>query len=117
MIKQYKCEICGEYFKDEQVCLEHENNCGKTIIHNCSKCGKKESYDSKSNETFIIENQWHNFDLGKLGYGSKLDGCHIDFEICDDCLVDLIDSFTESKSESIYSSESGFTSSYYYYDD
>jgi len=61
--------------------------------HKCSKCGKTEDYDDNYEFASVIESGWHKIELGRMGYGSIMDGSDINFEYCDDCLYDEIMSF------------------------
>lgn len=69
----------------------------------CDKCGKILQWDD---DDFIkaeqIINQCHNVNLGRMGYGSLLDGSVVNFNICDDCLYEFIQSFV-NRDKIIYS--------------
>lgn len=70
----------------------------KTLFR-CDKCSKEIEYregkeyhlgfDFKSNECWSVN-------LGSAGYGSRLDGCEVVFDICDDCLTGFIDTFNHA---------------------
>jgi len=64
-----------------------------TISHYCNKCGKEESYSENDINDLIKKARWHKLDLGRMGYGSSMDGSDIEFEICDSCLKAFIMSF------------------------
>ena len=50
-----------------------------------------EKKEHKSIDEFdFTDNKWWEINLGRAGYGSKLDGCEIKFTLCDDCLLDVI---------------------------
>ncbi len=80
----------------------------------CDKCSKvitygnddefSRNFDFKSNECWSIN-------LGRAGYGSKLDGCYVDFDVCDDCLHDFVSSFNHANS--IFNSGSNECYGYY----
>lgn len=111
MKQQWMCESCGRVFNDKLECSAHEMRChGIITTYVCDKCGKIESHDIKEKPLWINE-RWHEIELGRMGYGSALDGCIVNFCLCDDCLVDFIDSFTNKNK--IHNSGS----SYYYYGD
>jgi len=50
----------------------------------CYNCGKVK-WDN--NEVY------HSFELGRIGYGSKLDGCECNFILCDECMYNIISNF------------------------
>lgn len=110
MKQQWICETCEQIFDNELDCSIHEKGCNKIITHICDKCEKIESYNIK-NKPLWVDERWHEINLGRMGYGSRLDGCDVDFILCDDCLVDFIDSFTNK--DKIHNSGSR----YYYYGD
>ncbi len=56
----------------------------------CDKCGTIITWDDALVSSIITENQCHNINLGKIGYGSKLDGKYINFCLCDSCLYELV---------------------------
>lgn len=107
---KYICENCKKTFDDEYVCLEHERKCNAVITLVCDKCGKIKSY-KKENCFNYLDNYWHHINLGRVGYGSKLDGCDVNFMICDDCLTQFINTFFNK--DKIYNSGSNFN----YFDD
>lgn len=106
MIQKWICEKCGEEFDNEQYCLQHERNCNPVVIHTCAKCGKQESWGINEDIYRYEQESWHPINLGKMGYGSGLDGCDVDFELCDNCLCEIIDTFKHK--ENIYNSGSNF---------
>lgn len=73
----------------------------KIIKHTCYKCGKEEilpscadySLGDCSDEVFIAINRWHAVNAGEPGYGSKLDSSILNFELCDNCLLKIIEQF------------------------
>jgi len=91
--KIYICEKCDKCFDDEQECLNHEESCNPQVVMICHRCTKAGSWYKYDPNAYIKENQFHTIDLGKLGYGSRFDGCRISFDICDSCLEDFLDSF------------------------
>lgn len=106
MKSMWICEKCGAEFSSEQECIQHELQCDQEVIHICSKCGKKESWKTSEDIGGSLSESWHSFYLGRMGYGSKLDGCDVNFEICDDCFVDWVDTFKLKKD--IYNSGSNY---------
>lgn len=103
----YACDNCGESFDLEEDCVEHEIGC-KTFFHKeCFKCGKTEEIEAKDDyETEHLLEGWHLLDLGRQGYGSNLDGCDVDFELCDECLIMFVKSFPIEYQEKIFNSGS-----------
>lgn len=70
-------------------------------LFRCDKCSKeiRHSFVPHENEDFfemVKANQCWSIRLGQAGYGSKLDGSELNFELCDDCLYDLIKSFNHA---------------------
>ncbi len=106
----YTCEKCGEKFSSKEECLEHEEFCGNLITFTCDKCGKTIEWKDNSENAFIYENQCHRIILGRMGYGSMLDGSDVNFNLCDECLCQYIESFKNK--DIIYNSGSNF-----YYED
>lgn len=100
----YLCEKCELSFDDEQDCFEHEESCGKSIINTCDKCGQQE--DVGDDEYGWKSEGWYHIDLGRPGYGSGLDGCDVAFLLCDDCLINFINSFTVEGQEKVINSGS-----------
>jgi hypothetical protein len=98
----FSCEKCDSEFYSEQDCLEHEEICGKSIMIKCDKCSKEE--DIADDECGWKSEGWHGINLGRQGYGSGLDGCDVNFTICDDCLMEFINSFTVEGREKVLNS-------------
>lgn len=92
---KYICEVCNSKFNSREECLKHEEECyGRVINFTCDKCGKNIQWiDNDNAEALIKSNISHYVYLGRMGYGSKLDGSDISFYICDECLYDLIQTF------------------------
>jgi hypothetical protein len=105
----WQCEKCKEEFYDKQECINHEKKCNYEEIHICARCGKEELLKCE-----YLQESWHQINLGRMGYGSALDGNDVDFEICDNCLCEIIDEFKYK--EDIYNSGSN-TNYYYFHDD
>jgi adenylate cyclase len=64
--------------------------------HFCQMCGLTQIINVENDPFNVEENQWHHLTRQEsliVGYGSKLDGTVIDFELCDTCLNNLIKSF------------------------
>jgi len=111
--QQYICEKCDKEFNSQRECERHEENC--QVIHNflCDKCGKIIKYvldmDGMNGDNINLywnSEECHHINLGRPGYGSGLDGCEVDFNLCDDCLRELIDSFTIEGQEKVINSGS-----------
>ncbi len=101
-LKVYVCEKCEKEFNLPIGCLEHEEHCNTLHTFICDKCGKvMQWYDSDINAE-EIKNQCHYINLGRLGYGSDLDGCDVNFNLCDECLCQFINTFI-NKNKIIYS--------------
>lgn len=101
MLVKYFCEICNEKFDEAKECFEHEiQHIEKKFT--CDKCGKTLDYDFSKYEYLLYLNQFHHINLGRAGYGSKLDGCDLVFNLCDDCLYDFIMTF-RNKDKILYS--------------
>lgn len=110
--EKFYCERCNGEFNSKYECEEHEKNCGVTKKFVCDKCGKVTEYlkgtPRNADECFLQCNieGCHTINLGRPGYGSKLDGCDVEFNLCDDCLVELIESFTLEGQANIHNSGS-----------
>lgn len=68
--------------------------------HYCAICGKEEIVEYNDPESWLKENMWHKIDLGRMQYGSKMDGSDIIFEVDDDCLTNLVGSFKNTREDS-----------------
>lgn len=62
----------------------------KKQFFTCNKCGKEELISSNDYAGLA---RWHHFDAGVAGYGSVLDSCNIQFDLCDECLNEMVNSF------------------------
>jgi hypothetical protein len=65
------------------------------VYFQCDKCGKEEEYEatsSRRDDVVTKEGCW-SIDLGRAGYGSRLDCCDVKFDLCDDCLCEFIETF------------------------
>lgn len=70
----------------------------KIVKKRCIKCGKIIEYNEdwereNDGNSMMIHNQCWDIDLGRAGYGSRLDNCEIKFVLCDECLAHTINSF------------------------
>lgn len=94
MKKIYICSICGK-FQSENITemIDHEETCGKENLFICHKCGKEIKWNSNDINAFETKNQCHHINLGRMGYGSILDGSLIDIQVCDSCLEEWISTF------------------------
>lgn len=88
-------------------------------LFQCDKCGSEIRYSNEradgegnnfNGSDLVKKNRCWSIRMGRAGYGSKLDGSEVNFDICDDCLVDFVRTFKYK--ERIYKSGSN-----YYYDD
>ncbi len=61
----------------------------------CDNCGKVLMFNPISSNTndLIQSNKCWSIDLGLAEYGSKLDGCHVIIDLCDDCLYEIMTNF------------------------
>lgn len=89
----FECKVCGEVFDSLPDFWGHKETCPSKNTFGCSKCGKIISWGDKDPDAIVKMNQCHIIDAGIAGFGSKLDGCHIDFNLCDDCLFSFINTF------------------------
>ena len=78
------------------------------IKYNCSKCGKELEVDdnylddgNKYAQVWDAE-EFHRFSIPYVGYGSSFDGCNGEFTLCDDCLYELVNSFTTEGKEKVW---------------
>ena len=99
----YECERCNKEFHSESQCQSHEQSCGVTEKFQCSKCGKAIEYFKDERCDFRANECW-SINLGRAGYGSGLDGCDVSFDLCDDCLIELVHSFTIEGREAVENS-------------
>lgn len=106
MISKWICEICDEEFNNENDCIEHEKTCDPLEFHSCIKCGKHESWTRNNDGQGHKKEGWHDIYLGRMGRGSNLDGCDVNFELCDKCLYEFIETFKWK--EHIYNSGSNY---------
>ena len=78
------------------------------IKYICSKCGKELEVDDDYMDTDDkYEQEWdaeefHMFSIPYVGYGSSFDGCNGEFTLCDDCLYELVNSFTAEGKEKVW---------------
>ena len=77
------------------------------IKFTCSKCGKELEVDDdyldngdKYSQIWDAE-EFHMFSIPYVGYGSSFDGCNGEFTLCDDCLYELVNSFTAEGKEKV----------------
>lgn len=67
----------------------------KTVF-TCDKCGKETEYTTKDEYSVDFDfaaNECWEIRLGRAGYGSGLDGCDVNFDLCDDCLIEFVNTF------------------------
>lgn len=80
----------------------------KTIFI-CDKCAKEIEYTTKdecSDDFDFAANECWEIRLGRAGYGSRLDGSEVNFDLCDDCLVDFVNTFYKEGKERVHNSGS-----------
>lgn len=88
------CEKCGKSFESLNECMEHEGECGaKEVNFICQCCGEKSEWHNGSLKTLPVKNSCHTIDLGVVGYGGVLEGNHVKFNICSNCLMSWFDVF------------------------
>lgn len=61
----------------------------------CDKCGEEFEYEVTGDgyaDKYNKDGYW-SIDLGRPGYGSSFDGCDLQFDICDKCLREFIETF------------------------
>jgi ribosomal protein L28 len=66
----------------------------KTVLNitvQCDKCGKVFTYNPEKED--LKNKKYWEVNLGKARYGSLIDGTYVKFEICDNCLVDILTQF------------------------
>lgn len=103
MKQKFICEVCLESFDSNEECLQHEILCkGQTF--QCDKCGKVETWRHVDVNSLEKQNSCHAISLGYAEHGSYFDGCYIKFNLCDDCLRALIESFTLEGQEKVFNS-------------
>jgi hypothetical protein len=102
------CGNCGrDNFNCIEECLDHEKVCGKTNTFICSKCGKVVMWKNTDIDAQNKMKKCHYINLGRMDYSNgKLDGCDVNFYLCNSCLIGIIDTF-EFKDD-IYNSGSNF---------
>lgn len=110
-IQLYVCEKCGAEFNTPERCKEHEKVCGIINTFVCSKCGEVITWENSDSHAKLIKNQCHTINLGRMGYGSALDGCEVVFQLCDQCLIEFIESFKHK--EKIYNSGANWNAEMY----
>lgn len=57
----------------------------------CDRCGKEISYPTDE-YNYEADGCW-SIHLGRAGYGSSFDGSDVNFDICDDCLYEFVNTF------------------------
>lgn len=61
------------------------------ITVQCDRCGKTIVFNPEK-ENLLRRKYWE-INLGEAEYGSQLDGCTVKFDICDNCLVNILNQF------------------------
>lgn len=99
----YRCGDCGEIFSTLGECVCHADIHVDDNVFVCDKCGKEYKFKpTHIGHDYPDTNILHSFNNGIAGYGSKLDGTKISFNICDDCLVELLKTFTTAAQDRIF---------------
>lgn len=72
----------------------------RQVIENivCNKCGENIKKEWTGIEPIFVDHQ--SFKL-LFGWGSKYDGLKMEFDLCDDCMVEIIESFKIKPEEMI----------------
>lgn len=65
----------------------------RIIKFTCPSCTKVIEFNEESPSSFEHENGIHFIDLGVLEYNSLYNGINMQFNVCDDCLHNWIESF------------------------
>lgn len=58
----------------------------------CNKCGKEHMFRGEDYKRECQGNLFHSFEI-YFGYGSKFDEENWKFDLCENCLVELVNSF------------------------
>ncbi|MED3562401.1 hypothetical protein [Bacillus xiapuensis] len=86
--------MINEEYQEVEVKKIEKKVVSKKII--CNKCGGfhelKENGNWYESDVELFANDIHNISLG-FGYGSKFDTEHWNFDLCDNCLEDVIKTF------------------------
>ena len=94
MYQKFICSKCGEFESiDFTEVYQHEADCSKENVFQCHKCGEETKWNEGDSNAWLIKNQCHYIDLGRMGYGSKLDEINVNIQLCDSCLCEIIDTF------------------------
>jgi len=104
MTTVYCCSQCGIEFGNPLICEEHELTCKAFDTKECYKCGKTEEIQITKPHNLEFD-KWHQMRSDPPGYGSILDGIYPVFNLCDQCLAELIDSFPIKYQERIYNDD------------
>lgn len=70
----------------------------------CDKCGKDHIINEGNLESAMTLNECHTVDLGTPEYGSKFDACKVQFNLCDDCLYEIVAALTKTAQDRIFNS-------------
>lgn len=89
MIKEFKCEYCGQVFDNEEECTSHEQECQGLEKKVCMKCGKIHMQNNYKMSSMM--DIFHTINLGRINtYGSKLENRDVKIVVCDSCLYESI---------------------------
>jgi hypothetical protein len=88
----------------ESEWYDYQKRHGEIKTFCCSKCRKETKYvdDFETDAWLHVAKSscWHIY-LGRAGYGSGLDGSDVNFGLCDDCLIEFINTFPEESQNEI----------------
>lgn len=83
--------------RNEKIVTEKKDT---IVCHKCIKCAKEEwlpsdldIHDANHMDFVIKKDKWHLVYMETPGYGSKYDMCDLNFELCDECLDEIIEGF------------------------
>lgn len=62
----------------------------------CDKCGKVIKFNPETEN--LLRREYWEINLGMAEFGSQLDGDIIQFEICDNCLSNILNQFKNKRS-------------------
>jgi hypothetical protein len=81
-------------YKDVQVIAQAD----KKVT--CNKCGKVYIYTDNNVNNIINSNLFQNIKLN-FGFGSMYDGSYVEIDLCENCIIELINSCKHNPMEEI----------------